>query len=198
MDYWFMPSPSASDGGSDNASVAAAAVWMRTLAGMLLPMLSTAAAAGQGSQVAAQDQRALQAGADCLSSAAGTRPGTQTRVRARPAQITRRPCSAAGSASASTSAKPPEVLPAEQLGGARVLRTQLQRVPRRGDDADAHADAHAEAQCRAGAHMGLSYKKNSIIIVQTSHHTRHKSMILRPMMITKGRDITGVNITAYA
>ena len=34
-------------------------------------------------------------------------------------------------ASASTSAKPPEVLPAEQLGGARVLRTQLQRVPRR-------------------------------------------------------------------
>ena len=66
------------------------------------------------------------------------------------------------------------------------------------DDADAHADAHAEAQCRAGAHMGLSYEKNSIIIVQTSHHTRHKSMISRPMMITKGRDITGVNITAYA
>ena len=99
MDYWFMPSPSASDGGSDNTSVAAAAVWMRTLAGMLLPkMLSTAAAAGQGAQVAAQDQRALQAGADCLSSAAGTRPGTQTRVRARPAQITRRPCSAVGSA----------------------------------------------------------------------------------------------------
>jgi hypothetical protein len=90
MDYWFMPSPSASDGGSHNTSVAAAAVWMRTLAGMLLPMLSTAAAAGQGSQVAAQDQRALQTGADCLSSAAGTRPGTQTRVRARPAQITRR------------------------------------------------------------------------------------------------------------
>lgn len=145
MDYWFMPSPSASDGGSDNTSVAAAAVWMRTLAGMLLPMLSTAAAAGQGSQVAAQDQRALQAGADCLSSAAGTRPGTQTRVRARPAQITRRPCSAAGSASASTSAKPPEVLPAEQLGGARVLRTQLQRVPRRGDDADAHADAQVQS-----------------------------------------------------
>jgi hypothetical protein len=86
MDYWFMPSPSASDGGSDNTSVAAAAVWMRTLAGMLLPkMLSTAAAAGQGAQVAAQDQRALQAGADCLSSAAGTRPGTQTRVRV-PAQ----------------------------------------------------------------------------------------------------------------
>jgi hypothetical protein len=53
-------------------------------------------------------------------------------------------------------------------------------------------------KCRAGAHIWLSYEKNSIIIVQTSHHTRHKSMILRPMMITKGRDITGVNITAYA
>ena len=50
-----------------------------------------------------------------------------------------------GSASASTSAKPPEVLPAEQLGGARVLRTQLQRVPRRGDDADAHADAQVQS-----------------------------------------------------
>jgi len=98
---------------------------------MLLPkMLSTAAAAGQGAQVAAQDQRALQAGADCLSSAAGTRPGTQTRVRARPAQITP-PLQRGRVASASTSAKPPEVLPAEQLGGARVLRTQLQRVPRR-------------------------------------------------------------------
>ena len=48
-------------------------------------------------------------------------------------------------ASASTSAKPPEVLPAEQLGGARVLRTQLQRVPRRGDDADAHADAQVQS-----------------------------------------------------
>ena len=40
MDCWFMPSPSASDGGSDNTSVAAAAVWMRTLAGMLLPRCS--------------------------------------------------------------------------------------------------------------------------------------------------------------
>ena len=56
---WLMPSPSASDGGSDNTSVAAAAVWMRMLAGMLPPkMLSTAAAAGRGAQVAAQDQRA--------------------------------------------------------------------------------------------------------------------------------------------
>ena len=32
MDYWFMPSPSASDGGSDNTSVAAAAVWMSAAA----------------------------------------------------------------------------------------------------------------------------------------------------------------------
>ena len=110
---------------------------------MLLPMLSTAAAAGHGAQVAAQDQRALQTGADCLSSAAGTRPGTQTRVRARPAHSP--PLQRGRVASASTSAKPPEVLPAEQLGGARVLRTQLQRVPRRGDDADAHADAQVQS-----------------------------------------------------
>jgi hypothetical protein len=40
-----------------------------------------------------------------------------------------------------------------------------------------------------------SYEKNSIIIVQTSHHTRHKSMISRPMMITKGRDVTHVDVT---
>ena len=147
---WLMPSPSASDGGGVRQHLRRGSSGVDEDAGgdAILPkMLSTAAAAGHGAQVAAQDQRALQAGADCLSSAAGTRPGTQTRVRARPPQITRRPCSAAGTrvASASTSAKPPEVLPAEQLGGARVLRTQLQRVPRRGDDADAHADAHAEA-----------------------------------------------------
>ena len=102
-----MPSPSASDGGSDNTSVAAAAVWMRMLAGMLPPkMLSTAAAAGRGAQVAAQDQRAP-SGRRRLSQLRSrhSTPGTLTRVRARPAQITRRPCSAAGSASASTSAK---------------------------------------------------------------------------------------------
>jgi hypothetical protein len=40
-------------------------------------------------------------------------------------------------------------------------------------------------KCRAGAHIWLSYEINSIIIVQTSHHTRLKSMILRPMMITQ-------------
>jgi hypothetical protein len=193
MDYWFMPSPSASDGGSDNTSVAAAAVWMRTLAGMLLPMLSTAAAAGQGSQVAAQDQRALQTGADCLSSAAGTRPGTQTRVRARPAQT-----------------HPPPL----QRGRVSFIHRRNHQKSFQLNNWAAHAcfalsysGSHDVVtmrmhmrmhKCRAGAHIWLSYEKNSIIIVQTSHHTRHKSMILRPMMITKGRDITGVNITAYA
>ena len=38
-----------------------------------------------------------------------------------------------------------------------VLRIQLQRVPRRGEDADAHAEAL----------IWLSYEKESIIIVQT-------------------------------
>ena len=151
-----MPSPSASDGGSDNTSVAAAAVWMRMLAGMLPPkMLSTAAAAGRGAQVAAQDQRAP----------SGRRRLSQ--LRSRHSTWHSNPCACPPSPDHSSplqrgrvsfgeyisERKPPEVLPAEQLGGARVLRTQLQRVPRRGDGADAHADAHAEAQCRAGAHM---------------------------------------------
>ena len=35
-----------------------------------------------------------------------------------------------------------------------------------------------------------------MIIAQTSHHTRHKNVISRPVMITKGRDITGLKITA--
>ena len=92
-----------------------------------------------------------------------------------------------------------KVLPAEQLGGARVLCSQLQRVPRRGEDADAHANA-PEAQCRAGAHTVKygHHMKKSIIIRQTSHHTRHKNVISRAVMITKGRDITatGLKITA--
>ena len=44
----------------------------------------------------------------------------------------------------------------------------------------------------------ISYTKESMIIVQTSHHTRHKKVISRPMMITNGRDVTGVSITACA
>ena len=53
----------------------------------------------------------------------------------------------------------------------------------------------AERQRGAGYKL---YKKESMIIAQTSHHTRHENVISRPVMITKGRDITGVNITAYA